>query len=298
MAGTAPTETRWLLVEHAGPWGRRAVAESRLPDAVRTRLATLEDEGVRVQLVRRPGSAQPGSADPATAGATVLSLDLSADRAVVREGRLDDVEELLHLDPDTLPVSVGPLLLVCTNGRRDVCCAEVGRPVAAALAQRWPRATWETTHLGGHRFAGTLLVLPVGLLLGRVRDDDAVAVVEDVLAGRPVLSRTRGRAGRTPSAQAACLDRAAAHRLPADAVTVLSERPVPGTEADRVVRVRTGAVDAGGTSEVDVLVRAEAGVARRLSCVDEAPRPTTVWTCEVLGGTGAHARRDGEGGAA
>ncbi len=297
MAGTAPAETRWLLVEHAGPWARRAVAESRLPEAVRTRLAALGDQGVRVQLVRRPGSAQPGLAGPDTGGATVLSLDLSADRAVVREGRLDDVEELVDLDPDTLPVAEGPLLLVCTNGRRDVCCAEVGRPVAAALSRRWPHATWETTHLGGHRFAGTLLVLPAGLLLGRVRADDAVAVVEDVLAGRPVPSRTRGRAGRTPAAQAACLDRAAAHRLPGDAVTVLDERPVPGTESDQVVRVRTGAADGDGTGEVDVLVRAAAGAARRLSCLDEAPRPTTVWTCEVLGGAGEDARHGGVGGA-
>ena len=35
LAGTAPTDTAWLLVEHAGPWGRKAVAEARLPEEVR-----------------------------------------------------------------------------------------------------------------------------------------------------------------------------------------------------------------------------------------------------------------------
>ena len=69
----------------------------------------------------------------------------------------------------------GPLWLVCTNGRRDRCCAEIGRPITAALAERWPEATWETTHLGGHRFSGTLLALPSGHTLGRL---DVASAVE------------------------------------------------------------------------------------------------------------------------
>ena len=46
-----------------------------------------------------------------------------------------------------------PMLLVCTHGVHDTCCAVRGRPVAAALARRWPEATWECSHVGGDRFA-------------------------------------------------------------------------------------------------------------------------------------------------
>ena len=53
MAGTAPEDGAWLFVEEPGPWGRKAVAESRLPEDVRAFLDGLE--GVRVQLVRRHG---------------------------------------------------------------------------------------------------------------------------------------------------------------------------------------------------------------------------------------------------
>ena len=31
--------------------------------------------------------------------------------------------------------------------------------MAAALTEQWPAQTWETTHLGGHRFAATLLAM-------------------------------------------------------------------------------------------------------------------------------------------
>ena len=160
IAGTAPTDTDLLLVEHAGSWGRKAVAESRLPEAVRDHLGGLD--GVRVQLIRRHGG-------ESGAGVRVFHARATADGFAVRTVVLPDAEALLGLDleRDLAPYD-GPLWLVCTNGRRDRCCAEVGRPIAAALAARWPEATWETTHLGGHRFSGTLLALPSGHTLGRL----------------------------------------------------------------------------------------------------------------------------------
>ena len=38
IIGTAPTDTEILLVECPGPWGRDAVTDNRLPDAVRAHL--------------------------------------------------------------------------------------------------------------------------------------------------------------------------------------------------------------------------------------------------------------------
>ena len=50
-----------------------------------------------------------------------------------------------------------PLYLVCTHGKRNVCCARLGGPLAQALAARHPGQVWETTHVGGHRFAANLV---------------------------------------------------------------------------------------------------------------------------------------------
>ena len=114
---------------------------------------------------------------------------------------LDRPEDLLTLDLATLPAYDGPLWLVCTNGKRDRCCAELGRPIAGLLTQEWPEGTWETTHLGGHRFSGTLLALPSGLTLGRLDTSTALAACEAVDRGEVPLDVVRGRAGRAPVEQ-------------------------------------------------------------------------------------------------
>jgi hypothetical protein len=71
------------------------------------------------------------------------------------------------------------LALVCTNGRRDLCCARFGTPVYNYLKNEEPGfpglRAWQSTHMGGHRFAANLLWLPQGVLYGRV---DALSAAE------------------------------------------------------------------------------------------------------------------------
>jgi hypothetical protein len=194
MGGTAPTDRELLLVESPGPWGREAISDNRLPEAVREHLGSV---GLKVLLLRRPdGSAGPGT-HVFRASATATGYDVSATV-------LDRAEDLLDLDLDLarLPSYADPLWLVCTNGKRDRCCAEIGRPIAARLARTWPEGTWETTHLGGHRFSGTLLALPSGITLGRLDTDAAVEACAAVARGEVPLPWSRGRAGRPAVEQA------------------------------------------------------------------------------------------------
>ncbi len=189
LAGTAPTDTEFLFVEYAGAWGRQAVPESRLPEAVKAHLDSLS--GIRVQLIRRNG----GTQGP---GVRIFHATANADGFAVRTTVLADVTDLLDVDlARDLEAHDQGLWLVCTNGRRDRCCAEVGRPITAALAARWPEETWETTHLGGHRFSGTLLALPSGHTLGRLTTDNAVEACAEVEKGGVPLELSRGRAGRS-----------------------------------------------------------------------------------------------------
>lgn len=189
LAGTAPTDTALLFVEHAGSWGRQAVSESRLSESVKDHLGGLP--GVRVQLIRRHG----GVAGP---GVRVFYAVAGGEGFVVSTTVLEAVEDIIRLDleRDLAPYEQGPWL-VCTNGRRDRCCAELGRPVAAALAARWPEGTWETTHLGGHRFSATLLALPSGHTLGRLSVENSREACHQVEQGRVPVDLSRGRAGRS-----------------------------------------------------------------------------------------------------
>ncbi len=230
ILGTAPEDTEILLVESPGPWGRDALTDNRLPAAVRAYLASLD---CKVFLLRR----YDGSAGPGTRVFLARATEAGYD---VRGTVLDRPEDLLDLDLDlpAMPSYDGPLWLVCTNGKRDRCCAELGRPVAGLLSQEWPEGTWETTHLGGHRFSGTLLALPSGLTLGRLDTSTALAACEAVERGEVPVPWVRGRAGR------------------------------PGTE-----QVREMHVLAGGDPADEIV--ATPGPVRRQSCGDDKIKGTT-----------------------
>ncbi|TPV96401.1 MAG: hypothetical protein B7733_05360 [Myxococcales bacterium FL481] len=61
-----------------------------------------------------------------------------------------------------------PRYLVCTHGKRDRCCARLGVPAYTELQRLAGERALQTSHLGGHRFAPAILVLPHGYLYGRV----------------------------------------------------------------------------------------------------------------------------------
>ncbi len=262
LIGTAPTESRYLFIEHTGPWGRAAVADSRLAGDVRAHLAAAD--GVRVQLIRRHGGAT---------GRGVRVFAASRDRGSVRveSTLLADDAALLELDLAALaatgtaglPAYDEPLWLVCTNGRRDLCCADLGRATVKALATRWPEATWETTHLGGHRFAATLLALPSLVTLGRLQPDEAVAACSEVAAGRVPLNHHRGRAGWPAIAQVA--DDHVRRELRLAPIEAIDLRAVAG---DQVTLGVAG-------EQWQVVVAATAGEPRRQSCADDRLKATT-----------------------
>jgi hypothetical protein len=96
-----------------------------------------------------------------------------------------------------------PQYFVCTNGQRDLCCARFGLPVFTALAERVGHRAWQTTHVGGHRFAPNVLVLPFAAMYGRVTRERVDELIEATEAGRIVPGLLRGRTWRTPVVQAA-----------------------------------------------------------------------------------------------
>jgi hypothetical protein len=95
------------------------------------------------------------------------------------------------------------LILVCTHGRHDQCCANRGRPLVRALREsRWADRVWECSHIGGDRFAANLVVLPDSIYFGRVEPDSAITLLDTLEAGRIDLAHFRGRTSLTLAEQA------------------------------------------------------------------------------------------------
>lgn len=232
MAGSAGRADAWVLVEHPGPWPSEA-PEGILPDDV---LEHLGQPGVRVVLVRRPRSR-------AVTRPTCFVASTHPAGPWVRRFEIDTYDDLLMVDvaaavsgerPEAGADHDLPLVLVCTHGRRDVCCAELGRPLLPAMAAREDVDVWECTHVGGDRFAANVVLLPHGLHYSRLVDETATEVLDAYVDGRVVSAHLRGRSAFSQ----------------------------PGQVAEHAVRLRTGVTEVDGFEIVSESVSEDGSSAR------------------------------------
>lgn len=203
MAGTASTIRAFLLIEDTGPWGSDALRDARLPDGLGERIrARAAAARVRPLLIRRPDRS-------GVEGHRVFAAHADPVRPWLESGTVTDLHDVLDLDlmglragrSSGLARDESPLFCVCTHGKHDTCCAERGRPAAAALEAAHREHTWEVSHIGGDRFAGNMVVLPHGLYYGRIDAVTALSVAGAHLAGQLELDHLRGRSGLPTAAQ-------------------------------------------------------------------------------------------------
>lgn len=198
LAGTAVDSVdRWLLLEVTGPWAPKPLQSDALPHAVRGKLERwLEGPRARLQLIRRPGRSGKRP--------VLMVVSSAAERQTASKIELGRYEDLLDVDLDALPAErCDPICLVCAHGRRDRCCGQLGSALFRALQSDGVEA-WQTSHLGGHRFAACALWLPSGLMYGRLGPRDAPAFVAAQQA-REIgeLDHFRGRCAYDQPTQAA-----------------------------------------------------------------------------------------------
>jgi hypothetical protein len=205
LAGTASTVRSWLLLEHDGPWGDRPMLDARLPEGLGGELRALDRTlGIRVLLIRQPDRDAPETG-------TCFAIRSGPERPWIERTRLArpgdvldlDLEALARGDRPGLDPHEGCLFVVCTHGRHDPCCAERGRPLAQWLSVARPGETWESTHVGGDRFAANLLAFPHGWYFGRVAHDAGTVVADAFADGRVDLAHARGRSCFAIDVQAA-----------------------------------------------------------------------------------------------
>ena len=278
LVGSAPQARGWLLLEHPGPWPIDAVPGSGIdPGMLSALTGRAVESSTRILLVRRPGRLAPD----APRRWILVGLDGSTRSGPWRHD--DDLAAAAAaLDGDQSALTdLGPILLVCTHGVHDTCCALRGRPVAAALAARWPDQVWECSHVGGDRFAPNVVVLPDGFYYGNLDPETAVGTVQRHLGGEVVVEFLRGMARFPPPVQAAAaavFDRCGP--LGPTDVRVRSVRQVGphlGHGSETFVELE---LDDGRSARVDVasVRRPEA----RLTCRAARDTPATEYQVEVF----------------
>ncbi len=202
LYGTASAGHAWALLELSGGWGQSAFLES--PGIIDRELGRqicrrIEAAGMRVTAIRRPGRR------PAAPRWRWFVARCDEGSEALYRGEVNDARDYLDiaLDGSDGELTAGPLVAVCAHGKHDQCCAVRGRGAAAAIASQYPEFVWECSHLGGDRFAATMLVLPEGLCYGRVDSTDSAGLVRLYLDRRLDNRFLRGRTSLPHVVQAA-----------------------------------------------------------------------------------------------
>lgn len=263
---------RWLCLEYRGAWGRDVLDGTAFGSDLAAKLREkTEAAGVRLMLMQRPGRAE-GEAQKST----VLLANSTPNQAWCESLTVSGPSDLLDLDlallagdaPRLGAAVTDPITLVCTHGKRDVCCALEGRPVAASLAEAGVDV-WECSHTGGHRFAPSMISLPTGYGWGRLGADESAHAVAELAAGRVPPAGLRGRSCWDAAGQAAELavrEKLVRENLPAAPLNALSVEPGPDPDIQLVIH------DDGRRWSVRVAL--EALPARAVSC-GANPKPLT-----------------------
>ncbi|MGV0853789.1 sucrase ferredoxin, partial [Mycolicibacterium phlei] len=248
MYGTASAGSRWVLLELPGGWGPSAflqspgVLDAQLGRAVVRRIETA---GMRIAAIRRPGRRAP------TKRWRWFIAHSDVGREALYGGEVEDPRGYLELaldGSDGVPHH-DPVVAICAHGKHDQCCAVRGRSACQAIAARYPEFTWECSHLGGDRFAATMLILPEGLCYGRVDTADAPELVRRYLDGRLDNRFLRGRTSLPHAVQAA--QYFARRQFGDDRIDTL--HPVEVDRAEHRIRV----VLAAETGQVEVILHEE-----------------------------------------
>jgi hypothetical protein len=207
LAATASRIDRWLLVEYRGLWDRDVLGGSllsaQLKEHLRDQLAKLGH--ARLLFIKQPSRrAQPrrmlyiGSSRPGEESLYALEFERHDDLL-----EYDFASALLDGGMPGVPVE-HPLFIVCTHGKRDRCCAKYGHPLYDGVKGKVdPDWVWQSTHVGGDRFAGNVVVLPEGLYFGRVGEADLDPLLDSYFDRRIYLDLYRGRSAYTFAVQAA-----------------------------------------------------------------------------------------------
>lgn len=219
---TTTSRGEWSLADSVKPYHRHAFActgdrtwPARLEDAPGL-LGTMARDVRDLRESEGPIPKLTATDEPSTGPGTDLLVfpeavryrvpDLTAWRAVLVDhlrggGRAS-------LESASLP---GRHVFVCVHMARDERCGSCGPPLLAAIEAAVAARGLEdvtvraTSHVGGHKYAGNVIVYPEGVWYGYVRPDDAERLVGDHLVdGRiledlhrgGMLARERRDAGR------------------------------------------------------------------------------------------------------
>lgn len=286
LPGTAKTGSTYVLLEWPGAWSRDVLDGDTLGAELSAKLkAKVAEHDATLLLIRHPTRAGRQIEDHHV-------YLVFAEESVTEVLHVDSPEAVLDLDlsgPGRNGASIRerPLLLVCTHAKRDRCCAVKGRPLVTELAARSPERqdlVWETSHIKGHRFAPTMLLMPWAMSFGRMTPEAAEALLDHAERGLFFVPGNRGRGTLPAPAQVA--EVAVAAKLSHEGVQVGVNQLRAGQVEITASTARVLVDDTSTQTTNTVALRKERVDGVVASCGD-APKTESAWVVDAIDAAGA-----------
>jgi len=207
LVGTATRGDIWFLIEYPGRWGAKAFEQSKIDLGVKAQIKAVHNQHyqVRILLIRQPQSQKRRGLKFFVGQTTAEEPRLYAYDIKKYNDILDiDLQSLASgLPGDPSHLSLEPLFLVCTNGRRDKCCSIYGPGVFQAISEEAGENAWQSSHIGGHNQAPITLFFPYGVNYGHTTPSETKRLVRAYQQNNIVLHHYRGRVCYETHVQAA-----------------------------------------------------------------------------------------------
>ncbi len=196
MVGTASRVDAWFLLEYPGYWAPHPLEYSELDTSIKDYLSELLYTIPRSRLLFIKQSTKPTRTIAFYVATTAMV------RSSLYEFRLDSYLDLLKIDINGILYGLSKydnhvvnsnLFLVCTHGVHDKCCAKFGFPLYQSIKDRRDIIVWQSSHVGGDRFAANLVCLPHGIYYGRVEKGDLETIIDTHNKNDIYLEKFRGR---------------------------------------------------------------------------------------------------------
>lgn len=188
LIGTASIFQTYVLIESPPPWATNALESKQIPDSLKRLIQEVQANQPSVRfLLIAADSTRPKRRVLILRQIAASSRGYSAQEFQI--SHLNQAAPLIHQHLSaSLPASAPQYpyrdLLVCTHGSHDKCCAKFGYPFYRQLTDAVRQLSlphlrvWQVSHIGGHRFAPTLIDFPEGRYYGALNVAATLAILQ------------------------------------------------------------------------------------------------------------------------
>ncbi|MGV0026896.1 sucrase ferredoxin [Phormidesmis priestleyi] len=190
IIGSAPNRLMYVLIECPYPWATNEFDSKGVPPNLKALVDDIqqaklpirfllfvgekyEPTRTRVMIFRKPQGLISGYHKREFEVGTIDQVAPLLQQYLANKGLEIDCEETTTQD-----------IFVCTHGSHDKCCAKFGYPFyrqAIAMIndlQLGHTQIWQVSHIGGHRFAPTIVTFPDGRYYGTLTNTTFRAILQ------------------------------------------------------------------------------------------------------------------------